>query len=63
MNEHRCSNSMHIMPKNDLILHVSDDDCVCGPQPEMVKRGDGSVGWLMVHHSLHGRELKENQNG
>lgn len=42
---------------NDLIAHEIDENCVCGPTPEAVKRDDGSVGWLYVHHSLDGREL------
>jgi hypothetical protein len=46
---------------NDLIHHdtESDDGCICGPSTEPVKRDDGSVGWVVVHHSLDGREFRE----
>lgn len=44
----------------DLIEHnTGSDDCVCGPTVEPVERHDGSYGWLVVHHSLDGRELRE----
>lgn len=50
----------HVYPANDLIYHdASGGDCVCIPRVEAVKRDDGSVGWVAVHHSLDGRELKE----
>lgn len=39
--------------------HDVSEDCVCGPTVEPVKRDDGSVGWVVVHHSLDGRELSE----
>lgn len=45
------------MPVNDLIEHVDSDECLCGPTTEPVERDDGSIGWLVVHHSLDGREL------
>jgi len=51
--------SLHIHPLDDLIEHQLDDDCPCGPRQEMVKRDDGSVGWLVVHNSLDGREQRE----
>lgn len=50
---------VHVKPLGDLIEHVSAEDCACGPAAEPVKRDDGSVGWLYVHHSLDGRELTE----
>ncbi len=43
----------------DLVQHEMTEDCVCGPTPEPVKREDGSMGWLYVHHSLDGREMSE----
>lgn len=50
----------HVEPINDLIEHVTDGgDCPCGPATEPVPRDDGSMGWLVVHHSLDGRELHE----
>jgi hypothetical protein len=35
------------------------DDCPCGPSVEPVPADDGSMGWLVTHHSLDGRELTE----
>lgn len=52
--------NVHCYPIDDLIEHDTDtDECVCGPEVEVVKRADGSVGWLYVHHSLDGREAAE----
>lgn len=55
---------MHVYPTGDHIEHVisETEDCPCGPRTEAVKRNDGSVGWLHVHHSLDGRELKEQED-
>lgn len=50
---------LHVAPVDDLIQHdrASDEpDCPCGPDVMPVKRDDGSMGWLIVHHSLDGRE-------
>ncbi len=50
---------LHIAPRGDGIEHdtsTGEPDCVCGPTVEPVKRGDGSMGWLIVHHSLDTRE-------
>ena len=50
----------HVYPSHDAIHHDTEaDDCVCGPLIEPVPRDDGSMGWLVTHHSLDGRELKE----
>lgn len=49
---------MHVMPIGDLIEH-EDEDCACGPATEAVFREDGSNGWVVVHHSLDGREANE----
>lgn len=55
------SNIRHVIPRKDLIEHLTDKDgaCVCGPPLEAVIRDDGSYGWLYVHHSLDGREKSE----
>lgn len=55
--------AVHVVPENDLIQHDSSggQDCVCGPSTEPVEREDGSMGWLVVHHSLDGRELTDQQ--
>lgn len=47
---------IHVTPVDDHIEHDPDGECPCGPTCEPVKRRDGSVGWLYVHHSLDGRE-------
>lgn len=52
--------TVHVFPVDDLVEHDTDGgDCVCGPTTEPVERNDGSMGWLVVHHSLDGRELHE----
>ena len=38
---------------------TGEPDCVCGPEVRPEKREDGSIGWLIVHHSLDGRERRE----
>lgn len=53
--------ALHVVPTADRIEHNLSDDCVCGPRVEPVKREDGSVGWIAVHHSLDGREGQEPQ--
>jgi hypothetical protein len=53
------ADDLHVHPLHDLIEHELTGDCPCGPRPEPVKRDDGSVGWLLVHNSLDGREKRE----
>jgi hypothetical protein len=54
------TDAIHTVPVNDLIEHdTATDDCVCGPEAEAVERDDGSFGWLLIHHSLDGRELHD----
>lgn len=52
---------VHVTPSSDLIEHDTEhqEACPCGPTVEPVARGDGSFGWLYVHHSLDGREFTE----
>lgn len=52
---------LHVHPVGDLIEHntAADSDCVCGPTVRPNKRVDGSMAWLLVHHSLDGREQHE----
>ena len=52
--------SLHVYPLGDVIEHEMTDDCPCRPRSEAVDRPDGSFGWLVVHHSLDGREQEEN---
>lgn len=52
--------TVHVYPDRDLIEHDTDtDDCVCGPAFERVDAYDGGDGWVIIHHSLDGRELHE----
>ncbi len=51
---------VHVFPVDDQVRHTTDDDqCVCGPTVEPVPRADGSMGWIIAHHSLDGREHRE----
>jgi hypothetical protein len=52
------SGEVHVVPLNDAVPH-SEEDCICGPTTEPVPRNDGSMGWLLTHHSLDGREATE----
>ncbi len=49
-------NIVHVVPVDDLVGHEPNEDCVCGPTVEAVHREDGSMGWVMKHHALDGRE-------
>ena len=52
--------TLHVHPVCDLVEHDTDaDDCICGPTTKPVVRDDGSTGWLIIHHSLDGRERSE----
>lgn len=51
---------VHIYPPFDLIRHdLEGEDCICGPDVIPVERYDGSMGWMVSHHSLDGREASE----
>lgn len=54
--------TLHIHPLDDLVEHdtgTAEPDCVCVPEVRPHVAEDGSVGWLLVHHSLDGREQAE----
>ena len=52
--------TVHTYPVGDLVEHETDGgDCVCGPTVKPAPRDDGSIGWLITHHSLDGREASE----
>lgn len=54
------SDDFHVFPVGDLIEHdVDGGECLCGPTTKPVPRDDGSMGWIVVHHSLDGREFAE----
>ena len=53
------TNTLHATPIGDLVDHdtsTGEPDCVCGPEVRPTTQDDGSMGWLLVHHSLDGRE-------
>lgn len=54
---------LHVTPVGDLIEHETsrDGECACGPTDRPVKRDDGSIAWIAVHHSLDGRERPRSQ--
>lgn len=54
----RATDAVHVLPTNDVVEHADTDACVCGPTSDAVKRPDGSVGWVVIHHSLDGRESR-----
>lgn len=54
----RVENEIHIVPTKDLVEHF-DKDCICGATTQPIKRTDGSMGWMVTHHSLDGREKNE----
>jgi len=50
----------HVYPVNDLFEHdTTGEPCICGPEVQPVERGDGSIGYVISHHSLDGRERFE----
>ena len=52
--------TVHTYPVNDLIEHeLEGDGCACGPRVVQVIGEDGSSGTQVIHHSLDGRELRE----
>lgn len=48
---------VHVIPIGDTWCHEAED-CACGPRLEPVEQDDGTVGWMLTHHSLDGREAK-----
>lgn len=53
---------IHVEPAADLIIHDDDLDCTCGPDVEWVDPDTGDTypsGPLVIHHSLDGREHRE----
>ena len=54
--------TLHVAPTRDTVAHdtsTAEPDCVCGPTFAPVEDDDGSIGWLLTHHSLDGREASE----
>lgn len=55
---------LHVTPVGDAVHHdtaTSEPDCICGPRVQAVRHDDGSIGWLLVHSSLDGRERRERE--
>lgn len=52
---------VHVLPLGDALPHDegNDGDCPCGPTTDPCPRDDGTIGWLITHHSLDGREQHE----
>jgi len=49
----------HVVPLNDLFQHdtsTAEPDCACGPTVHPAALPEGGIGWILVHHSLDGRE-------
>lgn len=64
-NSSRPSADIHVMPRNDLVLHEPSDDCVCRPEIEeetntvmigMTGEGFPITHYIAIHHALDGRE-------
>jgi hypothetical protein len=54
------ADDVHVYPVNDLVEHdTSGEHCMCGPETQPVERDDGSIGYVVIHHSLDGREQHE----
>ncbi|HEY9413581.1 MAG TPA: hypothetical protein VIQ30_02375 [Pseudonocardia sp.] len=44
---------------DDLIGHERSEACPCGPDVQLVRHEGEPDVWLVVHHSLDGRERSE----
>lgn len=56
------ADTLHVVPLSDLIEHdtaTGEAACVCGPTTQPIRANDGTIGWLITHHSLDGREHGE----
>ncbi len=58
VNKTLMSREVHVIPLDDFIEHELED-CVCGPEVEPRPRDDGSIGWVVSHNALDGREKEE----
>lgn len=52
------ADEMHVLPVGDRVAHDEAWDCVCGPFVESGIRGDNTVGRVIIHHSVDGREVR-----
>ena len=56
------TSTLHITLIGGLVDHdtgTAEPDCVCGPEVRPVTQDDGPMSWLLVHHSIDGREQAE----
>jgi len=51
--------TIHVYPGNDAIIHEAWDACPCGPASELHTGSEDGDRWLIIHHSLDGRERQE----
>ena len=51
---YRHNGEVHTIPDNDEMQHEFHD-CPCLPETEPVKRDDGSMNYLHIHHAWDGR--------
>lgn len=49
---------LHIVPRDDLVEHDTNLDCICHPKVELVPSPSGSMMQVVIHSSLDGRETK-----
>lgn len=47
---------VHVIPRNDRSAHPTVNECPCVPRTEPVEREDGTIGWVVIHNALDGRE-------
>lgn len=52
---------LNVVPTNDHIPHLMNEECVCGPKFEEFKDNDHISGLFLIHNSLDGREFVERQ--
>lgn len=52
---------IHVVPDDDVIDHEMDDRCVCGPKEVLVVENDHYEGSIMMHASLDGREVSDEE--
>lgn len=50
---------LHVIPNNDLVEHVPNKTCVCGPKIDSFVGESGTVEWRYTHESLDRREDRE----
>lgn len=53
--------AIHVVPLNDLVEHVDDQECLCQPKLHTEYENYTVVGYIWVHNSWDGRELWEKQ--